>query len=110
MESIHGWFELTYADYLAIPRSVLQSMPDEWQNRFVACLEELDEHFEWRRSGCWVKFKDRRGRFMRDELANYNRGRRRFTPAELKQLVEAHEEAYQVVEFSKRNEPERKGE
>lgn len=42
-EPIHEWFELSYAQYLTIPRSVLQSMPQEWQDRFVKCLEELKE-------------------------------------------------------------------
>lgn len=44
-EAIHGWFGLTYANYLVLNRSVLQSMPDEWQSRFVGCLRELDEAF-----------------------------------------------------------------
>lgn len=49
-EAIHGWFGLTYANYLVIPRSVLQSMPDEWQQRFVGCLEEMGTaygHLDW---------------------------------------------------------------
>lgn len=29
-EPIHLWFNLTYANYLCLPRSVLQSMPQEW--------------------------------------------------------------------------------
>ncbi len=44
---IHTWFNLTYAQYLTIPRSVLQSMPLEWQQRFVKCLEELDDTIDW---------------------------------------------------------------
>jgi len=32
-EPLHNWFELTYAQYLTIPRSILQSMPVEWQRR-----------------------------------------------------------------------------
>ena len=42
---VHGWFELSYANYLTIPRSLMQSMPVEWQQRMVACLEELDDAF-----------------------------------------------------------------
>jgi hypothetical protein len=45
---IHSWFELTYAQYLTIPRSVLQSMPVEWQRRFVTCLQQLDASMDWR--------------------------------------------------------------
>lgn len=44
-EAIHGWFGLSYANYLVLPRTLLQSMPDEWQSRFVACLRELGEAF-----------------------------------------------------------------
>lgn len=78
-EPIHEWFELSYAQYLTIPRSVLQSMPIEWQERFVKCLEELDDTIEWRpNDGCyWVQLKDDKGRYMKDDLQDYERGRRR---------------------------------
>jgi hypothetical protein len=80
--TIHEWFELTYAQYLTIPRSVLQSMPDEWQIKFVKCLEELDESFDWRPpEGCyWVKLKDDKGRYVHDPFMDYQRGRRRIIP------------------------------
>lgn len=42
---IHDWFGLSYAAYLVINRSVLQSMPLDWQERFVGCLRELHESF-----------------------------------------------------------------
>ena len=76
---IHGWFELSYAQYLTIPRSVLQSMPAEWQHRFAACLEQLDEAVDWRpdEGRYWVRLKDKDGRFVRDPLMDYERGRRR---------------------------------
>lgn len=59
-EPIHEWFELTYAQYLTIPRSVLQSMDLEWQARFVACLEELDDTIDWRppEGRYWVQLRD----------------------------------------------------
>lgn len=78
MDRIHSWFGLTYAQYLTIPRSVLQSMPDEWQDRFVTCLEELDEAIDWRPSEgrYWVQLKDARGRYVEDPLMDYDRGRR----------------------------------
>ena len=47
-EPTQGYFELTYAQYLTIPRTVLQSMPVDWQLRFVECLMELDASFDWR--------------------------------------------------------------
>jgi hypothetical protein len=73
---IHNYFELSYAQYIAIPRTVLQSMPTEWQVRFVECMTELDELIDWRQN-YWVYLRDDKGRFMSDPLADYQRGRRR---------------------------------
>ncbi|MEU3851763.1 hypothetical protein [Streptomyces sp. NPDC029554] len=42
---IHGWFSLSYSNYLVLHRTLLQSMPIEWQERMVACLEELREAY-----------------------------------------------------------------
>ncbi len=86
-EPVHGWFELSYAQYLTIPRSVLQSMPMDWQERFVRCLDELDELIDWRpKQGCyWVKLKNDNGQFVKDGFADYQRGRRQLpykTPIE----------------------------
>lgn len=39
---IHAFFGLSYAKYLVLPRSILQSMPEEWQRDFVKLLEQLD--------------------------------------------------------------------
>lgn len=76
---IHEWFGLSYAQYLTIPRSVLQSMPQEWQDAFVKCLEELDEKIDWRpqEGGYWVKLKDDKGRYINDPFMDYQRGRRK---------------------------------
>jgi len=41
-KDIHTWFSLSYASYLVIPRSVLQSMSEEWQYKFVELLDELE--------------------------------------------------------------------
>lgn len=78
-DAVHTFFELSYAQYLAVPRTALQSMPVEWQRRFVQCLEQLDDSIDWRPSkgGYWVSLRDSKGRFMRDPLADYERGRRR---------------------------------
>lgn len=45
-EAIHRHFGLSYANYLVLPRTLLQSMPDVWQARFVALLDEMGEAFE----------------------------------------------------------------
>lgn len=39
---IHGYMGLSYANYLVLHRTVLQSMPEAWQQAFVALLEEYD--------------------------------------------------------------------
>lgn len=93
---IQDFFELSYANYLAIPRSVLQSMPDEWQKDFVKLLDQLDETFDWRREGCWVQFRNCKGKFMKDELVDYQRGRRHFLPEELSGIVERHNSAFNL--------------
>lgn len=78
-DAIHHWIDLSYAQYLTIPRSALQSMPDEWQSEFVALLEELDEAIDWRpkEGRYWVQLKDKKGRYVADPLMDYERGRRR---------------------------------
>lgn len=43
---IHDWFGLSYSNYLVLHRTFLQSMPIEFQQRMVACLEELSAAFE----------------------------------------------------------------
>lgn len=79
IKDVHTWFELSYAQYLTIPRSVLQSMPDGWQERFTRCLQELDDLIDWRpKDGkYWVQLKDRHGRYREDPFMDYQRGRRR---------------------------------
>lgn len=76
---IHGWFELSYAQYLTLPRSVLQSMPEPWQVKFVKLLEELDETIDLRpkEGRYWVQLRDDRGRYVEDPLMDYDRGRRK---------------------------------
>lgn len=77
---IHEWFNLTYASYLVVPRVVLQSMPEKWQKRFVALLNEMNESIDWpdKKYGdnysVFLRAKD--GKFVKDDLANYERGRR----------------------------------
>ena len=76
---LHSWWSLSYAQYLTIPRTVLQSMPDEWQGKMAELLEELDERIDWRpkegRYYCYLR--NDKGQFVKDQYANYERGRRR---------------------------------
>jgi hypothetical protein len=42
---IHTWFGLSYSNYQVLHRTLMQSMPVEWQERMVACLDELSDAF-----------------------------------------------------------------
>jgi hypothetical protein len=76
-DRVHGYFGLTYANYLVEPRSLLQSMPDEWQERFISCLEELDEAYRHldRPPFYSVQARNYDGKITRDPAPHYNRGR-----------------------------------
>lgn len=88
-DDLHLWWGLSYAQYLTIPRTVMQSMPDEWQGKMAAMLRELDEAIDWRPdNACYFVTlnrleyddeQDRRekGAEIEDPLADYERGRRR---------------------------------
>ncbi len=75
-EPLNLWFELSYAQYLTVPRLVMQSMDIEWQRKMALLLQELDETFDWRpREGRYfVRLRDDRGRFQDAPLADYRRG------------------------------------
>lgn len=81
-EPIHLWFNLTYANYLVLPRSVLQSMPQEWQAKFCTLLSEMHEafgHLDWP-SRYAVSVRGKGGHYARDPIPHYNRGRTRLEP------------------------------
>ena len=70
------WFELSYAQFLTIPRLVMENMPLEWQEKMKALLYELDGTFDWRpeEGRYWVRLKDNSGRFCDAPLSDYRRG------------------------------------
>lgn len=73
---INTWFELSYAQFLTVPRLVMESMPMKWQLKMAALLQEMDETFDWRPTGgrYWVRLRDNHGRFMDAPLQDYRRG------------------------------------
>lgn len=73
---IHVWFELTYAEFLTVPRLVLESMSFEWQEKMANLLDEIDETFDWRpeEGRYWVKLRDANGCFSHAPLNNYRHG------------------------------------
>lgn len=77
---IHTYFGLTYANYLVLRRTVLQSMPIGWQVRFVKMLQEIEETLDIPEDtvrSFTVSAKDEQGRFMVDPVPHYDRGRAR---------------------------------
>lgn len=44
---VHAWFGLSYAHYLTVPRSIMQAMPKEWQERMVELMNELGDSYDW---------------------------------------------------------------
>lgn len=78
-EPVHAWFGLTYSNYLVEPRALLQSMPVDWQRRFVRCLREL-EHVVTAAGvevaeGYTVQPRTDDGCFVSEPVPHYNRGR-----------------------------------
>lgn len=102
---IHTWFSLSYAAYLVLPRSILQSMPDEWQERFVACLQEVEEAgYTCPTPGLTysVNVRDNRtGRFEKDSYADYNRGRRVVKPKTYEEQLNDVKEAQWARELAR---------
>ncbi len=80
MRDIHEWFGLSYSSYLVLPRSILQSMPDEWQKQFVALLDEAESLYGGYNMQYTVMARDNSGRFVKDPLRDYQRGRRKIEP------------------------------
>lgn len=82
-EAVHLMFGLTYSSYLVLPRVLLQSMPSDWQLQFCRLIERMEwafEHVE-KPSTYRVNPVDESGKFTRETLPPYNRGRTR-VPAE----------------------------
>ena len=73
---ISDWFELSYAQYLTVPRLVMESMPYEWQKKMTDLLQEMDKTFDWRpeEGRYWVRLRDNNGQFSFAPLADYRRG------------------------------------
>jgi hypothetical protein len=77
---IHTWFNLTYASYLVIPRSVLQSLPEKLQFKLTDVLSEIGGHIEIdvpeKGKRYSVSLRDEKGRFVHDVFRDYERGRK----------------------------------
>ena len=49
-EALWGWFGFSRASWLTMPRVLMHEMPDEWQAKMAALMEEWDE--TWDTSDC----------------------------------------------------------
>jgi len=43
----------------------------------VLLMDELDNTIDWRRDGICITLRDEHGKFVHDDLVDYERGRRR---------------------------------
>lgn len=95
LEPIYHWFGLSYANYLVLPRSILQSAPANLQKKIVECLEELDQVFDFSQYNLEyeVKQRDNKGRYKEDPLSDYERGRR-VIPHKIKCSCNPHDRIY----------------
>ncbi len=78
--AVHRWFGLSYASYLVYARSILQSMPLDWQEEFVKLLERIPQELETDPADSHtynVRAIDEKGRLVHDPYNDYEKGRRR---------------------------------
>ena len=64
-------FGLGHAAYLVVPRRTLQSMPLEWQEKFVALMDEAQEQLPAEAFPEYSVQRKERGRFVADPLRDY---------------------------------------
>lgn len=76
---MHEWFGLSYSAYLVLHRVAIQTMPDEWQARLVALLDEMQERIDTSTfpSEFRVLAVDDHNKFTTDPWRDYERGRRK---------------------------------
>jgi hypothetical protein len=82
---VHDFFGLSYANYLVLPRSLLQSCTPKAQKALCDALDMIYEEEKANMPQHWpsgakiiVQLQDAAtGRFVKDPLANYERGRRK---------------------------------
>lgn len=69
----HQWFGLTYSAYLVMPRAVLEALPLDLQNRFIAAIDEARELLDTAKinDNYTVQLRNEHGRFVKDPLCNY---------------------------------------
>jgi hypothetical protein len=81
LPDVSSFFSLSYANYLTVPRVLMEAMPIDWQRRFCALVGEMQEVFDY-----WahdelnatydVRLRGADGRYQRDPLSEYRRPNR----------------------------------
>lgn len=66
-------FGLSYSSYLVLPRVLLCGMPREWQEKFVALLDEARQTYDLTHydTDYTVQLRNERGQFCHDSFTNY---------------------------------------
>jgi len=73
-EKLWGWFGLTRASFLIMPRVLMHEMSDEWQGKMAELLKEWDSSWDTHHlPSPSASAKDENGRFTKwpDWLLNY---------------------------------------
>lgn len=105
---IHSFFGLSYASYLVLPRTILQSLPQEIQFKLVTVLKEIDDRTPtWPPDGYHYEVhlhmtdydeednareEDREAEHPKvsDPLCDYERGRRQVTSKDIEGIKERY--------------------
>lgn len=67
----HKWFGLSYSAYLVLPRSLLEALPTDLQQRMVDLIDEASEHITPYDGNYTVQLRGEDGRITKDPLADY---------------------------------------
>lgn len=72
-EALWGWFCLSYASWLTLPRVMMHEMPDDWQMRMAELLNEWEATWDSNEMPDSFVHAKKGGRFTRwpDWLLNY---------------------------------------
>ncbi len=76
-ERLSRLFGLSYASFLVLPRSLMQEMPDGWQDRCVDLVKEFDSEYpnqpdgeifiSWKEGGKFAKLPESLGNYRRPD-------------------------------------------
>jgi hypothetical protein len=75
-EPVSCWFSLTYSSYMVLHRVALESMPAEWQRKFIALIEQMQAELQTDLLPSEFMVKARvNGKFITDDWAQYRHRR-----------------------------------